>query len=172
MKLLSFLRALRWPYRALIGALVILAALLLYARWDAHRGLNTPITHKVLEAQPQQGPKDLIVFVHGYAKGNRPLEGVIRAAQQARPGADVMYFEYASQVFSNADPFRLASEMEERIRQLDSERHYERIHLVGYSMGALLLRKAYVYGSGSVEDLPFTGFGSYDAPASRLGEAR
>jgi pimeloyl-ACP methyl ester carboxylesterase len=154
MKLLTFLRTLRWPYRVAVGALVVLAVLILYARWDAHRGLDTPVTHKV-EPQTPRGAKDLIVFVHGYAKGNKPLEGVIRAAQQARPGADLMYFEYASQVFSNADPFRLASQMEEQIRQLDSERDYERIHLVGYSMGALLLRKAYVYGSGSVEDLPF-----------------
>jgi pimeloyl-ACP methyl ester carboxylesterase len=46
--------------------------------------------------------------------------------------------------------------MEARISQLVSERGYERIHIVGYSMGALLLRKAYVYGSGSVEDFPFS----------------
>ena len=156
MKTFTFLRSLHWPYRVILATLAAFAAVLVYAMWDSQRGLDTPVMHRVEPATPR-GATDLIVFAHGYAYGSRPLEGLIRAVQQARPDADVLKFEYASQTFSNADPFRIAAEMEERIHQIVGERHYERIHLVGYSMGALLLRKAYVYGSGSVEDLPFAG---------------
>ncbi len=148
------LRGLRWPYKAALGILLLVALAALYALWDSQRGLEQPVAYR-FDQKVAGGAQELIVVVHGFARGSRPMEGLIRALRESRPGSDIGHFEYASQTFSNASPFVIAAQMEETIRGLHAERGYQRIRLVGYSMGAQLVRKAYVYGAGSVEDWPY-----------------
>jgi pimeloyl-ACP methyl ester carboxylesterase len=141
-----------WLIPLAIAALFLVAAVvaLVTARGSADKGL----TRVLKPGEP--GTKTLIVLVHGYAAaGNiEAMDGVRKAALQAQPGADVLMFGYAAQTFSNANPFDLANQMSTRIEELQATQKYERIFLCGYSMGALLIRKAYVYGCGSIADSP------------------
>ena len=85
------------------------------------------------------------------------MEGIIQAIRERRPDADILFFGYPASIFSNADPFVLADQLEEAIAQRYRDRNYSRIILSGHSIGGLLIRKAFVYGRGSVEDLPLAG---------------
>ena len=130
MKFLNFFGRMSRPYQVLALAFAVLAALVLYARWDAYGTVDTSVTYTVMPPKPRDA-EELIVFAHGYAKGVGPLKPLIEAVRLARPDADLMVFEHAAQIFSNASPFRLAAQMEEHIRLVSAARGYKRIHLVG-----------------------------------------
>ena len=73
---------------------------------------------------------------------------------------DIRIPNYTTNLFSNADIFLLASQLKSIIDQTFQERKlqgnpYERVVLIGHSVGAVLLRKAYVYGMGATDDHPF-----------------
>jgi pimeloyl-ACP methyl ester carboxylesterase len=149
----AFIR-LRRPHLIIMCTVLALLGIVLLARWDAYRAAHTPVSYE-LEQRTSGDSKELIVFVHGFVTGKRALLDVVAETKETRPDADILVFEYPASLLSNASPFLVAAQIEERIRDIYQEHSYESIHLVGYSMGALLIRKAYVYGSGSVEDLPF-----------------
>lgn len=150
----------RW---ILAGGLVI-ASLCVYAKISAAGSADAAITAKM-----QRGAADtrnLIVLVHGWTLGPEDMKGVAAAALAARPGADVLFIGYASQIFSNASPYRIAAQINARIAKEQEEKHYDDIVLCGFSAGALLIRKAYVYGCGSIADAP-EGDGWRDAQGER-----
>ena len=155
MNVLTRLRALKLRYKLALALILILAGLTGYARWDSTRGLETPLTDEFAQKAPGHA-KELIVFAHGFAKGIKPLLPVIEAVRKAHPDADVLFFSFSGHVFSNASTFGIAAQMDDRLNQLAGDGQYDRIHLVGYSSGALLLRKAYVYGRGHLEDHPLS----------------
>lgn len=101
----------------------------------------------------------LVVLVHGYDGTPRLLNDVVTEIRKAYPNADLLRPLYQQGQTHNEDPFQVASELETRINEYEQRRQrngqaYEKIILIGYSMGALLIRKAYVYGKGSEEDRP------------------
>lgn len=155
MNVVARLWALRLRYKLAFALVLVLAGFAGYAKWDSTRGLETPLTDEFAQKVPGHA-KELIVFAHGFAKGIKPLLPVIDAVKKAHPDADVMFFSFSGHVFSNASTFGIAAQMDNRLNQLAGDGQYDRIHLVGYSSGALLLRKAYVYGRGHLEDHPLS----------------
>ena len=144
-----------WLGWVAVGGLLLLLAVVVLARTDAwldsRESAKLTVVHESAEAE------ELVVLVRGFAGGLRTLEGVVGAVHEQLPEADIVFFNHPTHVFSNADPVILASQLEEAIAQRDHEKKYRRIILSGYSMGALLVRKAYLYGCGSVEDLRIAG---------------
>lgn len=108
----------------------------------------------VAEPSTKANPKDLIVLVHAFQRNMENMEPIKSIAESVRPDAEVIRFEFPAQLFSNASLFSLADQLEKKIDTLESEKNYERIILAGHSIGALLVRKAYVYGCGRIEDAP------------------
>lgn len=99
----------------------------------------------------------LVVLLHGYNENPQILAGVIEEIQTHHPNADLLRPFYQKGRFLNGDPFQVADHLEATIRDTyeNSKREgrpYNKIILIGYSFGALLIRKAYVYGMGSEED--------------------
>ena len=105
---------------------------------------------------------ELIALVPGFTSG--PSRKLVDAIREVRPTADIINFDYSRTVFSNNDPFQIAEKIEEDIDDRHRKNQYKKITLLGYSLGALLIRKAYVYGCGSVADAPSV---AADAAASR-----
>ena len=102
----------------------------------------------------------LVVLMHGLYTHIRMFTGVIGEINSHLPDADILQ-PVRKDRFYNGDPFELASELEAMIRETyeDSQMRanpYQRIILIGYSMGAVLIKKAYAYGRGSEEDRPGT----------------
>ena len=133
----------RRAFLRLAAALVILFLLF---------GLRYVVPGKVGDVDFATGDhKTLVVF--GPALGGRAftpdLEKLVRASH---PGADVLIPTYENGFFSNSDPFDMTDRIERAIRDYDDKHHYEKIVLFGYSLGGLLLRKAYVWGHGLEDD--------------------
>jgi pimeloyl-ACP methyl ester carboxylesterase len=155
MGLLTRIRGLGWPWRVALGMALFLLVAVVYARWDSRvTGLKSAFLRETPHAT------DLIVFTHGFERGPEAMNAVTEAVAAEYPAADLLMYEYSSQAFSNADPFKIAAQIEDSLGDIYDKRRYARIRLVGYSMGALLLRKAFVYGSGHVEDYPFSDAGT------------
>jgi pimeloyl-ACP methyl ester carboxylesterase len=95
--------------------------------------------------------KTLVLF--GPPVGGRgatpDLETLLR---KAYPGADFLIPTYSNTFISNASPFEMADVVERSIRGRDDEFNYQNIVLFGYSLGGLVLRKAYIWGHGVEND--------------------
>jgi predicted esterase len=110
----------------------------------------------VSEPSTKANANELIVIVHGALRSVDDMEPIKSLVESVRPDAEVLRFGFPSQLFSNADLFSLADQLEKQIDELYELNQYERIVLSGHSLGALLVRKAYVYGCGRIEDGPGT----------------
>ncbi len=101
--------------------------------------------------EPSGDGKVLVVVIRGLAglTSNARLEAFVR---KTFPQADFLQSTYHPSPFANIDPRYLADRIELGINQAYSERHYEKIVLVGYSMGAVVLRKTLVWGYGVEDD--------------------
>lgn len=151
-----------WPVRFSVALAALLGMGLAWARVDSVRSAAIPAQLEVVhDAGP--GAEEMVVVVRGFMTDRRTMEGILRVIQEQRPKADLLFFNFPSTTFSNRDPFALASELEAAIAERDRTNRYQRILISGHGMGALLVRKAYLYGCGSVEDLNFAG----DAATSR-----
>ncbi|GAA5129198.1 hypothetical protein JIN84_03060 [Luteolibacter yonseiensis] len=98
--------------------------------------------------------RTLVVVVQGYRGREGGMNDVLCAVKDARKDADVILMTYSSDPFSNADCFSISKEIRDEVNRRHEEKTYEKIEFVGYSMGALLARKAYVYGCGQLQDVP------------------
>jgi triacylglycerol esterase/lipase EstA (alpha/beta hydrolase family) len=92
--------------------------------------------------------QSLVVLVHGTRRTTAYLDGMRAILDEVRPEADVLVIQYPSRSVSNADPFRISEQICQKIHELYGQKKYRPIIMVGYSKGALLIRKAFVYGSG------------------------
>jgi predicted esterase len=144
---------------AICGGLGLLAAVLACRIW-ANSGLS-PVVRSDLDRGNADGEggaagkKTLVVLVHGY--GEKKMREDVRAAvREQRPGDDILMVHYPAHLFSNADPIAIARNLSNEIEKAADEKGnaYQNIILVGYSLGALLVRKAYLHGSGWREDDP------------------
>ena len=108
-----------------------------------------------VEASSSAGskPRHLVVVFHGLA--GRPMTAVRAAVHEALPDADVMVPAYSDSVFSNEQPINLVRQYVLAIDKATAAVPYERITLVGYSVGALLARKSLVCAfTGCSEEFP------------------
>lgn len=85
------------------------------------------------------GQRHLVVVFHGLA--GRPLDGVRDVIRETFPTADVMMPHYSNSFLSNEDPLDIVQMFLGAIDDAVDRGHYDRITLVGYSMGALIARK-------------------------------
>lgn len=148
---MRILAKLSWPKRVGLALVLVLCGLTFWAWIDAW--LCSYQSVKVTWCEQKQESDELIVLVHGYNGSLEKMNGVIQAIHERRPNADIMFFSYPSSTWCNTDPFKVASQLDELINSHDQPK-YKRIILAGHSAGALLVRKAYVYGCGNIEDLP------------------
>src|SRR5262249_13053254 len=81
------------------------------------------------------------------------MSDVRDAIKAVRPNSDILMVQYPASIFSNGDCPQIAESLCQKIHRAWSTGRYRGVEFVGYSMGALLARKAYVYGWGRVEDL-------------------
>ena len=101
-------------------------------------------------------------LMHRLALGQRlpslasipPEHTIWKLVRNAYPEAALLAPRYDSSTFSNQDPFQLAAALEFAIRAADERDHYRDIILIGFSTGALIVRKAYLYGMGINHDHP------------------
>ena len=118
----------------------------------------------------------LAVWMHHY-KGNRETQAVMKSyLREALPGADLLMPRYRGGL-RNTNPFWVAAELQHLLANVyeqarENDRPYQEILLVGYSAGALLIRKALAYGLGELQDHPFPELGlatraSWEEIASR-----
>lgn len=138
-------------YGLMVAASVILV-LIFGARISAGRGRRYPLT--MLEDRGKPGATELVVLVHGFNRGAKSMKGVSDAVREVCPDADILRFDYNVHLFSNRRARQIADEMDGKLDDLQDARKYGKITLVGFSMGALLVRKAYVYGCGKIADSP------------------
>lgn len=150
---LALLSSWSWPSE-ILAILVIAGALAVLFAWINSAGSRKKPLREYFKSKPTA--KELIVLVHAYLGNVKMMGPVQHAIRAVRPDADILQFEYPAQLFSNANLFALAWQMEAGIDAHQRAKQYERITLCGYSIGALLVRKAYVYGCGSVADAPGT----------------
>jgi pimeloyl-ACP methyl ester carboxylesterase len=151
----AVLQHLQWPNYAGIGILTFVITVIAFVRTTARLGRHHKL--EVFEHLAGAGAEELVLLVPGYTRGPSDMRKVREIVREVRPTADVLILDYNRFTFSNADPFRIAERIDEEIDARYSNRNYRRITLLGYSMGALLIRKAYVYGCGSVADAPTAG---------------
>ena len=153
----TWLQHFEWFHYVGLGVLVLIFAIIVSVRIIARLGKRYGLRCHDYPVRPDAD--ELVVMVPGYATGAKSLEGVREAIGEIRPKADILVFEYnrSGYPFSNGDAFRIAERMDEEIAARHEKQHYKQIFLLGYSMGALLVRKAYVYGCGSVADSPTWG---------------
>lgn len=142
----SKLKSLRWVI--LCGAGLILLLVIVTLRLLARSGHALDLGGEVRIGKGET----LVVLAHGYQHGSDSLDGLQRIIKEAFPDADILVPNFYSGTFSNAQPEELASDLEHIVNDADKDKHYKRILLVGHSLGALLVRKAYVYGCGHAED--------------------
>ncbi|MHA6194513.1 alpha/beta fold hydrolase [Pseudomonas wadenswilerensis] len=134
----------RWT-RIVAIILILSAALLMALHWSAEPA-DTRITLK-----HKDGAKGLVVLVHGL-NGKDALASMVQLTRVALPDYDQLTVEFDSQPFSNASPYAIANSIERRIHKFDGKYQYKDIVLVGHSMGGMLLRKSFLWGSGEEED--------------------
>jgi hypothetical protein len=124
---------------------------LVYARTSAWGTAGQPLRTELVRASGKA--TNLIAVVHHYKGSAQKMADVRAALTDARPNSDILITEFPASTFSNGDCFQLSEQLCQALNGLWSSNSYGGVELVGYSMGALLARKAYVYGWGRVEDL-------------------
>ncbi|MFG0251439.1 MAG: esterase/lipase family protein, partial [Phycisphaerales bacterium JB038] len=93
--------------------------------------------------------RDLVVLLHGYTLDASALDELRGVVEAELPDADILAPSYDSGIFSNIPPETIAEHLRRDIRfacyeQAQAGEAYERIFLIGHSLGALLIRKAYL----------------------------
>ena len=131
----------------------VIAAVLLLLRLGGPLAVRSDVP--TVELTPGSDRSTLVVAVHGFGGVSRP--GLMRLAQTAFPGAHLIAPLYNSgklAAFSNTSPYDIADIIEIAIDDAFRRYQYDRIVLIGHSMGGELLRKVYVWGAGEEDDRP------------------
>jgi pimeloyl-ACP methyl ester carboxylesterase len=127
-----------------VPSIIFLVGLLkLWAAW-----VPNPLVQKDLIPGTKQHDT-LFVLVHGLS--NSPIPGSWVHPEKCWDGVvpdlgkhgDVLVVRYPSFAASNADPLEIARGIGQEVEKIDAANKYTEIVLVGYSLGAPLVRKAY-----------------------------
>lgn len=137
------LRELPWPVWVVPGLVVLLLGLHLYVV------ATTRHTLRNADVQPAGCDGDLVVLLHAYARDSGSLKDLRRVVTDELHGARVLAPDYDASLFSNAAPEAIASALRLRIggvvQRCEAEaRPFRRIILIGHSVGALIVRRAYL----------------------------
>lgn len=89
-------------------------------------------------------PPTLVVLLHGLRGNAAQMAGIAALAHVAIPGAAVLSPEYRARTFSNADAAAVAGEIDREIERYHSHWRARHVVLVGYSIGAELVRRAHL----------------------------
>lgn len=146
----------------IVIAVIVVAVLSLvtYAKINAGSGLSP-----LVRTRPERhGGTGLVVLVHGYMTTSGSLRGVGQAIRQVRPDLDLLYVDYPAQRFSNADPEDVAKALCEQIDDEVIKEGYTSVTLVGHSVGALIVRRAFVLGCS--QSAPHNNVGAEAAAAA------
>lgn len=116
----------------------------------------------VPEFEQRGASTSLFVLLHAYTLSPARLCHVRKLVADNFPDADILVPPLPAGTFSLADPAVVVCDLltkidgrwDERQRRPDG-RQYEKIVLVGHSLGALLARKLYVFACGENEKTPF-----------------
>src|SRR5208337_2483135 len=136
---------------AALGLALVGLSVVLYAKLKAGYSRKTRRLQVDLE---RGGGKELFVMVPGCFFGSRIFDDARKVIRATRADADLMLVDFPPPSFSNADPFEIAVELSDAIDTQVVGSPYASVTLVGYCMGALLARKAFVYGCNKADDDP------------------
>jgi pimeloyl-ACP methyl ester carboxylesterase len=119
-----------------------------------------PLIPAATPATPGPHSGTLVLLLHAYTHTAASMAAVQTATMSAWPGATVVCPTLPAALWSTANPNEvvagLLSMMDQAIQAADAAgRPYERVVLVGHSLGALLARKLYVVACGETADAPF-----------------
>ncbi len=133
----------------------------------AFAGITRYLTNLELQVQPGSESRELVILIHGWTGSPNVLKdlravicGRAETGQTAAlPHADVIVPRYAGGVLSNLSCYALAWDLVSLIGAALQERakrggEYERVILIGHSIGALIVRKAVVFAHGETQDAP------------------
>lgn len=130
---------------------LLIRALLGISRLVLGKLARTSETHLELIAAEAGNARTLVVAVHGLA-GCDAFQGALNLVRDVLPGADRLIVRYPPGYTVNADPYEIADVIEQRIHAEYQRGQYDRIVLFGYSAGAALLRKSWVWACGEEDD--------------------
>jgi alpha-beta hydrolase superfamily lysophospholipase len=100
----------------------------------------------------------LIVAVHAWTSSSAELSHLRNAVAKEMPDADLLFPDYPATVFSSEDPIEVTQALIRAISDAANLRKrkgdpYQQIILIGHSLGALLVRKAYAFARGQTQDI-------------------
>lgn len=122
----------------LISFFVLLLSLTLVGRFDLLRlEIDPEVTPHLFKGSQ---PSTLFVVVHGYDRG----KDWSSVSDALRGAGDVLLLKYPFGVLSNADPKRLSRRISKAIQDQYDSASYSKICLIGQSIGALLVRRAFL----------------------------
>lgn len=130
---------------ALFGIVGLMLFLVLGLRYCVQ---ENPGSTRLLESGNHE---KLVVFIRGLA-GNQSVSELEAFIHATFPDADLLQSTYEPSPLANIDPYRLANIIEEGIHNAYTKYQYKEVILIGYSMGAIVLRKAFVWGNGIEDD--------------------
>jgi len=109
----------------------------------------------------------LFVLVHGFKSDPEKIWSSV--SPSLRPFGDVLRISYPGGALSNADPEIIARKISSQIQSEFAKGAYRRVTLIGHSMGALIARKAFLYGvSGTSDPNGEPPFDSWGAKVGRI----
>jgi pimeloyl-ACP methyl ester carboxylesterase len=121
------------------AALLVLLALAVTGAINRARGGSPPAVSVEFRSDGQRGT--LFVIVHGFQGGVETVADVDAALQGH---GDRLIVSYPAGTLSNSDPVAVAQGISDKVQTHVEARKYDRIVLVGHSIGALIVRKAYL----------------------------
>lgn len=101
----------------------------------------------------------LVVILHAFTNNREKMRDVISVTRQALQDADILAPNYNSSAFANTSLARTAAQLDLEIQRVVENKkksggEYIDIILIGHSIGALLVRKSYLYSLGIGADHP------------------
>lgn len=130
--------------RLMLAIGILWIALATALRWIAEPG---PTSVAIDKGKGEQ----LVVLVHGLS-GREAIQPTVELAAETFPDADLLTIAYDARLFSNADVYAIANLLETTIHDAYRVAKYKEIVLLGHSMGAMLVRKALLWGNGIEQD--------------------
>lgn len=108
----------------------------------------------------EEGLATLVVILHAYTHRAADLSSVEKTVVEIWPNAEIYRPELPASLFSMANPNRIAAgllgSIDQKVKDAQGKgQPFQRIILVGHSLGALLARKLYVMACGEVAAAPF-----------------
>ena len=118
---------------------------------------------KNTEVRKRGASRQLVVILHAWTMSSVNMRDIVKAVEETMVDADLLVPDYPGRLFSNADPIKVAEELgaeieravtsrKQQVSKTEANSAYEEIILIGHSLGALLVRKAFVFAKGQTQD--------------------